>query len=219
MPFVPHTRLTFGGRITTGTPAEQWVCSIALGGDNTDPVIVEPSAAEFTAIRAALQAWHVRVTTSTWVNCYLDWAKLAQIGTDGRYVGNSRYSTANLGSGGSSSTNPHPSQIARVITFDSARKNPTGRGRIFSPCPAVGLFSDGLPNVTATQDAATSATTLVNDLNAAVAGLTRVVVASSKGYNSAVTGVRVGRVLDTVRSRRAQLAELYVSGGAITNPA
>jgi hypothetical protein len=37
----------------------------------------------------------------------------------------------------------------------------------------------------------------------------RVVVVSSKGYNSEVTGVRVGRVLDTMRSRRRSLPETY----------
>jgi len=57
------------------------------------------------------------------------------------------------------------------------------------------------------------AATMLSDINNAPGydsgGAPTVVVASTKGYNTPVTGVRVGRVMDTIRSRRRQLSESY----------
>jgi hypothetical protein len=58
------------------------------------------------------------------------------------------------------------------------------------------------------QSSASFLNALGNEPGIDVLGLTPV-VASTKGYNSIVTGVRVGRVLDTIRSRRASLPENY----------
>jgi len=55
---------------------------------------------------------------------------------------------------------------------------------------------------------ATLLTSLNNTPGIDVSGL-QVVVASTKGFNTPVTGVRVGRVVDTMRSRRRQLPETF----------
>jgi hypothetical protein len=52
----------------------------------------------------------------------------------------------------------------------------------------------------------------VNNLNnwpAADVNDPKVIVASSKGYNTTVTGIRVGQAFDTIRTRREDLMETY----------
>jgi hypothetical protein len=59
-------------------------------------------------------------------------------------------------------------------------------------------------------DIATRCAALINSLNGSI-GFGGVVVASSKGYLSGVTGVKVGRAVDTIRSRRSDLPEGYIA--------
>jgi hypothetical protein len=65
-----------------------------------------------------------------------------------------------------------------------------------------------------------SAQTLLNALNnnpqLDVAYNARVVVASTKGFNTPVTSVRVGRVVDVIRSRRSSIPEAYTAPLAVS---
>jgi hypothetical protein len=107
----------------------------------------------------------------------------------------------------------YPLQVAFVVSLNTARRGPTGKGRCFLPCPGMALFpSDGLTDAATAQAAAVSFAQLVSDLNnvPGIDGVApKVTIASSKGYNSDVTSVRTGRVFDTMRSRRRSQEELY----------
>lgn len=220
MPYVPHVRLTFGGSLGTGTPRESWAGTLAIGGDGTDPMLTNLSDSELAGVAAALTAWVNRADTSMATWCTHAWTKAALIKADGRYAADPRLRTESAPLAGTVSTNTHPFQVSRVISFETALKTPSGRGRLYSPAPAAAVQADGMVAAANALGAANSAATLLNAINQAITGANRVVVASSKGYNSAVLSVRVGRVLDTVRSRRTALLENYErSATAIINTA
>jgi hypothetical protein len=215
MPYVPHVRVTMSGTLGSATDGEAFACGFQFGGEGLDAVVALPVPAQLDAVSAACQLWFSRATSSIWNTAKLTQVKFAVIGADGRYAGDPYISTF-LTVSGASSSNTHPFQVSRVITLDSARRGPTGRGRFYSPVPTGSVDADGTQQGAVALEAAGSARTMLNDVNAALTGAARVVVASSKGYNSTVTSVRVGRVLDTVRSRRTSLSEGYTADQIVT---
>jgi len=111
-----------------------------------------------------------------------------------------------------------PPQCSVVVSLSTERQDATGKGRFFLPqtkYPIVG--SDFRMSVVDTTDITTKARAFLNamrDYNPAAttfAGDPAAQVVSSKGYVSKVTTVRVGRAVDTIRSRRSELPEGYVS--------
>ena len=105
-----------------------------------------------------------------------------------------------------------PPQIALAVSLRT--DNPrglAGKGRFYLPCPAVGALSPAgqIPEADATRVAGFVVTWL-NSLQAAFPTW-QVGVASDvrEGAIQPVTGVSVGRVLDTIRSRRAKMIESY----------
>lgn len=106
-----------------------------------------------------------------------------------------------------------PIQTALAVSLMTPRAGATGRGRIFLPFihrpVQAGAFT--LQDVH-TQSVADGVRALIVAINGFGAGGDFgpfVTVASSKGYETRVTGVRVGNVLDTMRSRRNGLREGY----------
>jgi hypothetical protein len=152
----------------------------------------------------------------------LEEVKVAQIGSDGLQVGDTIIIDLVDTPGGSPDTAFYPTilpQSALVISLDTDRRGPTGKGRFYLPMPVVGIDAATLLLPTTTAELARNwAKTLIDNINN-VPGIDafnlQVVVASSKGYNTRVTGVRCGRVVDTMRSRRAQLNESYAPAAVI----
>jgi hypothetical protein len=208
MPYVPHIRVTMSGTLGSAVDGEAFACGFQIGGEGTDAVVAFPVPQQMEDVSAACQLWFSRATSSIWNTAKLTQVKFAIIGANGLYAGDPYISTF-LQVSGASSSNTHPFQVSRVITLDTARNGPTGRGRFYSPAPTGSVESDGSQQAAVALEAAGSAKTLISDVNIALTGAARVVVASSAGYNSSVTSVRVGRVLDTVRSRRTSLREGY----------
>lgn len=110
---------------------------------------------------------------------------------------------------GAMAKQPVPLQTALCVSLSTARPGPTGKGRFFLPWPALSLDADDkrIPIVQA-QSALDQAVQLVRGAGD-ILGEDPVVV-SSKGYVSTVTGLKVGRVPDTMRSRREDLVESYL---------
>jgi hypothetical protein len=103
--------------------------------------------------------------------------------------------------------------VALAVSLNTPRRGPSGKGRFFLPMPAVTINPGNLEISAAdAQGVADSAAQWLNDLGnepgVDVLGLAAV-VASTKGYNTRVSSVRVGRVLDTIRTRRRSLKEAY----------
>jgi len=140
--------------------------------------------------------------------------KLAPIATNGRYPDGEVavehvYGTPPTG-GTPSGGNEWPPQCAYVITLLTAAPRGRGsKGRVYLP-PLVqpvdtttGLIPDQITAVGATFK------TMVNAINA-LSGVGTVGVVGKTGEfgsSRAVTGIRLGRVVDTQRRRRRSLAE------------
>lgn len=180
-----------------------------------------PDEVESALTTAIVQFWggfsgtSAQITQRAVVTSY----KLNLIGTDGRYFndgpGNEVILSGTVGGGAFAP----PAQLATVATLrTTADRGLASKGRMFLPACA------GYQDVDTNGQAATSAATRVAgavrqffiDINAAYAAaqsgdeaLGRVGVASDKGVGQfrQVTKVAVGRVPDTMRSRRGKLDE------------
>jgi hypothetical protein len=124
--------------------------------------------------------------------------------------------------GTGSEGNLYPIQTALCVSFSSARQDASGKGRCFLPFPRVGLGSDWrlpesgvTPVLTAMRTLATQLRQPEQGATGDVWGTGRHAVISSKGTTSVVTQYRVGRVPDTMRSRRNALPEAYVELDAL----
>lgn len=138
--------------------------------------------------------------------------KLNRIGPDGKYVDQQAmthmYPTPIIGNGGSAIIAP---QLTTVVTLRTAVERGRGsKGRMYLPPVAnmASLSSDGRLETAQAVLVAAAAATLVNGLNAYY-GSGKVGVASNVGSGAFnhVTALTVGRVVDTMRSRRNKQLE------------
>lgn len=212
--YVTHIRLTFGGPLGEGAQTDQWACSLALGGEGTDAVILGPTQEELGLAADAVGQWITRPASHIARVARLAWVKAAVIGPDGRYTGDMVQVVRDL-PGGGGTENLHPLQVSNALSLRTGLRGPSRRGRFYAPAPAVGIGADGLITTGDAGSMAASAAQMLTALNAAIPGAARVVVASNKGFNTAVNAVACGRALDTMRSRRASLAEQYPAAAAV----
>jgi hypothetical protein len=213
VPFPAHTRVTVSGVFgTVASPVEEWSFSVKTEA-RPDP---QDQAALNTAATTALTAYGTTlagVQTGKIVATTVKYARIDGTGHVAKFPDGSYQQGIAHGeiAGKTSEASPRnlPLQTALVISLGTARVGPSGKGRFFLPfqmSSAIGddfRISEGTANGFAAQ--ATAWLRAVNGI------LGPVVVVSSKGFVSPVTGVRVGRVLDTMRSRRESIDEGYVS--------
>lgn len=223
MPPPPHYRMTATG-ILGDDPAgsEIWSCNISIGPP-TGTFLTQP---ELPAVANAMfPHWVTLFNAITTTQVRLDKVRIANVGPDGKVPrdvagafvqGDSTAAPARVGGG----TGKVPFQVSLALSLTTAFSGPTGRGRIFVPCPLFTVGGQG-QLVTATVAVVAGATrTFVNSINASMVnnGGGRVCIASGGSPTKAlapglrpVTGVRVGTVLDTQRRRRNALVETYSS--------
>lgn len=229
MPYVPHVRITMSGTLGSGaTGVEIFSTGFAIaspmsaGGQWGLPTATEQDAI-ITAIRSMWSGTSAGISSSASL-LEVRFAAIKQDGKvsmrdDGAYMQDKRPQVQLRGGGGVPN---HPFQVAQVVTLETARAGATGRGRMYLPTPTPVVDGEGLVAPTVATATATALKTLFDGVNAAMrAGGSpspqRVVVASQGSIkqgqvpvNTPVTGVRVGRVLDTIRTRRNNLAEGYL---------
>lgn len=145
--------------------------------------------------------------------------KFNKIGPDGRYVSQDETVLADITppvtGGGTSGQAP---QVALAVTLNTNRlRGLAARGRFYLPVPSPDVQADGAITQATAQLFADGATELINDLNAILGEQRPIGVASDVrgGSFQVVRSVRVGRVYDTIRSRRRALPEDYVEGAPI----
>jgi hypothetical protein len=152
-------------------------------------------------------------------NALLTGFKLNQIGTDGKYTRpeTTEYTWGAPRPGGG--TGNYPAQLATVATIRTAiERGLASKGRMFLPvCNGFGtVATDGRATDAAATQVATATAGLfkkINDVYAAAKSgdeyLGKVGVASDKGAGAfqVATRVTVGKVTDTVRSRRNKQVE------------
>lgn len=220
--YAPHLRITAIG--TLGT-VEAFSYGVCLAGEGTLPSPTAPANADLmNDFVADLQAFHASTAVKIAAQAVLRTVKVAMIGADGKYVEDPFISAALNTAGGGGVTTSCVPQTALAVSLETDRRGATGRGRFYLPMANHGFddtntFLMSIAKAQATADAAASLLNALNDQPGVDQSPSlRVVVASTKGYNTPVTGVRVGRALDTIRSRRRSLAESYVdAASAVVN--
>lgn len=146
--------------------------------------------------------------------------KVNRIGTDGRYMDAEAIEStgAPVSGGGGATIAPAQLSIASTLRGADPRAR-AGKGRMYFP-PTIQTVSllgtDGRLTAERAEMHANGIVTLIQNLNDAylTAGVTAVAGIASKagtGAFQAVTEVTVGRVVDTMRSRRNKLNEEFVS--------
>jgi hypothetical protein len=209
MVYVPHTRVTLAGTLYGG--AEIFNTGFALAPIDNGAGSMPDSTAR-AAIRDACEDWFGRSGSCINPQATLTAVKFEQILADGS-VEFPSYSLSASQAGASATDVPFPTQCALVISLRALDSTRRSRGRMYSPLPSINLGSDG--RLTSSDQLAILASfatfwTDVNTIAGAFADESAVVVASSYGTNAVVSEVGVGRVVDTMRSRRNALSDTKV---------
>jgi len=201
-----HFLLAFGGPLFGG---EQWSMSLrsTVGGGIEDNVPVHQGVLE--TLRPILQAWITDNGSSIGSQARLGWAKYNRIMPTGLYKHGSTARVDYLPPVGPTQVTQHAPQVSLVATLETGQSRGLAhRGRIFLPAPRASVGADGRISAGDANSYATSIAGLISALNAIETyGLTVVMSNVREGSTRPVTGVSVGRTLDTMRSRRTSLIE------------
>lgn len=163
----------------------------------------------------------------------LNMVKFAAIGADGKYTKapvERAPSGARIGAGGGTGSVRPANQVALAVTLLTAGDLGRVKGRFYVPVPAFAVTAEGRYSVAAAQGVATAAQTFLNAVNNQpgldVLGLQAVVASQGRrnkdgsvrtpARNHVVTGVKVGRTPDTIRTRRNKVSEAYGASLAVT---
>lgn len=211
MPTPAHTRITWSGTIgPEAAPLEIWSFSL-----NHDLVLFP--ADDYAAAAALMRtAWVNKIAGQQHSNVALTRVRVANIDADGHVVVDSEGAyqqgdSLGRNAGEITGSGFYPLQVALCVSLMTGRAGPTGKGRFYLPgLPKPLVEATFAYNPTDIAVVATKAKEFIALVNSGVTTDSGgVVVASSKGYLSPVTGVRVGTVPDTMRSRRGALPEVY----------
>lgn len=205
MPFPrTHTLITFIGDAFTGQ--EIWQTSLRL--DSTS----EPNLDQLESYAEAYAAFHAASGAGIGNAARFLAVKGALIGADGKYPND--YESLEyvrptpLPGGGPGIGIP---QLSTVLTLNTTRSRGLGSvGRMFPPPTAFSPQPDGRMSQGTAETLAGLGAALISDMNAAAPGDVTVFGQTGSGTAFPVTGVRVGRVIDTQRRRRNALVEDYV---------
>ena len=145
--------------------------------------------------------------------CTLTEIKYAYLDVNGRYADDDQpfireVSPAEIGGGGSD----YVPQATMVITLTTDSKRGLAHaGRFYTPPTSLQAGNSGLISELEQSGLADNYKGFLDAINAAVE--TGVIVASSRGAGAIrdVTGIKVGRVIDTQRRRRSALPEQYLA--------
>jgi len=115
-----------------------------------------------------------------------------------------------------SGSNALPAQVALAVTLRANILGRTGRGRFYVPAMATALTADGALGSSAGTAIRTATKTCIDSLQAIDSGnilYMPIVTVTSAGKADGVrpVEVRTGQLLDTIKSRRAQVDEVYTS--------
>jgi hypothetical protein len=210
MPFPrAHTRIAWSG--IGWNSQEEWSTGLRL-----DSVAV-PTAAQMSSLSAAFVTLYNSAALQTSSGLTYLGLKAAPVTVDGKYpAGASAVEWVHPTGIGTS----HPSglpQATIAVTFTTATKRGlANEGRMFLPATSLTPSSDGrITNAQATS-IANAVVSFVNAVDAVGVGSATVFSQVREGAARDITGVRVGRVIDTQRRRRNNIAEMYVT--AATGP-
>lgn len=207
-----HLRLVVSGSLP-GTESFSW--GLNLHGNFATPEAPDEVP---QAVIDAVTTFHTGATLPIGSGAILTTIKLNEIGPDGRYVNKSdtvmhEFEPGIPGVG----TNDLPNQCAIAITLRTAVKRGLAHsGRFYIPCLKSLSMANGQILEANAAAIATATTTFLTSLNTALDPWTVSVMSDVRdGAARKVTHVEVGRVIDTIRSRRTSISESYVSGALL----
>lgn len=206
----PFLRVVMSGETY---PGEGFSCGLTIG-QNFDGPVTQPS--DLTPYQLACAAWFARPGSKISTKAKLTLLKVNLVGVDGKYASNDstafhEYLTPVTGGNSAGATARVAPQLTLAVTLTTARKRGlAARGRLYPPMPIIGIEDDGLITVADAQLVGDSMATLINDLNSIGTGDVSVMSEVGTGAVGRVTGVEVGRVIDTQRRRRRSLTEARV---------
>lgn len=202
---VPFLRLVVAGTLFS---TEQFAFSLSLMRNFSNAPA--PSTVPQGVIDA-VATYFQDPATQTGANAVLTSIKLNEIGPNGRYLDPSATVLHEFDPGlpGVGTANLPPQCAVAVTLRTAARRGLANTGRFYLPHVTNGPSNDGRLLAGAAQGIATSTTTFLNSLRTALGDDFIPAVASDtrEGQVRAVTHVEVGRVVDTIRSRRSSLDE------------
>lgn len=212
----PFYRIVIGGTIYS----ETWNTSLSVYAADDQPV----SPALLAAVADSVADWYSDGNAAGGqfhTQAPLTYVKVNRIGTDGRYMDPESmthvYPTPIPGGGAGTGVAPQIAIVASLKT--DFERGLASKGRMYLP-PATGFInpsSDGRATTLSAERVAGSVSTLINRVNTDFETVNggdfggTVAIISDKGAGAFhfVTSVVVGRVLDTMRSRRSSLDEDY----------
>lgn len=227
MPYRPHYRVSAIGRLGNSGEIFQYGVNMAPNGGSGTAGGLEDTASfnedAWADVADDIRTFHGSAALNLASYAVLTHVKVARINALGKYddMDPLIFDIADQPGANTLGTQAQTlPQAALAVSLVTARRGPTGKGRFYLPCPVVLIETSDL-RLTAGQATAfaTAAAGLITNLNNAPGiDVTEmaVCVASTKGYNTPVTGVRVGRVVDTIRSRRNRLVENHSTPVAVS---
>lgn len=213
MPKPAHTRCTFEGVIgSVAAPLERWSFNVNFPADGSFGD--GPQALDDLIAAGARDAYAERVQYVMGADVVLTQVKVASVLETGKVAKRADGSYAQgvwVGSlGGSLDAQAMPLNVALCVSLKTLRAGATGKGRFFLPWPGLGVSSaDKRLTAANAQFVGEKTRDFLNTLAGVMVNQPQVV--SSKGYMSEVIGIKIGRVPDTMRSRRDDLPEGYVT--------
>lgn len=215
MPYLPHLRATFKGEFkdfASAEPYERWNTSLAFkyGGSMATASLqglADDLRADFSKMVGAL--------LSTWTsNTYFTEVRLDSIGVDGKITRDAVFSLVDNGGSTTQYTPVLPPSCAVVATLDTKIRGRSRFGRMYLPILGTRCTAEGVISTSDQQQILNGFKTFVQDASNApgVDDGFAAVVASGIGGGSLneVQEVRIGRAVDTMRSRRRSLDESYL---------
>lgn len=200
-------RLVWGGRLFT---TEGWSCSLSIASGTGFNL----AASNFKVLLSAFMARSGTIFPSS---ARMDFIKCNELNPMTRkYVlqtSNSYFQNDMVI--GASTVGPGQAAMA-VSTRTALARGRAHAGRFYLPIGNVPVdVGSGQVPASVTGAMATSAWSMITDVNNLVGVGSSVAIFSSVGQTvEPVNGVKVGRVVDTIRSRRSSLAEDYSFAGA-----
>lgn len=212
-----HFRFTARGTFA-GTP-EIWSFGWHMGRVVEDGADAELDDIDESGVTTALATFFGAGIIDTTVHL-VDWRAYV-IGTDGRMEGNGPLLHDATGDSiAGTGTVRYPPQVAAVVSLIAANRGPAQYGRFYVPGPTAVLETDRRLSSANAQTLANAASAFLKDVSDAIdlpleLGSSAAKNVSSRGGGAGtmqtVDHVEVGRVLDTLRSRRnGMIEERYV---------
>jgi hypothetical protein len=216
-----HVLAQWGGTLPGG---EIWSNSLRLASSSEGPDASVPVHSEMVdwlegPAKDAVAAFHGSAATQVHSFAKLTFLKLNVVDINGHYVEpNTLEYVYPAPVAGGVATELHPNQVTLVVSLTTGlSRGPAHRGRFYLPLPGIATQSDGRISAGLAMNVANSAATFIKALadqpgpDLGTADMIAVVMSKKAGFPDTheITGVDVGRVLDTQRRRRAEIDEDY----------